>query len=85
MSEGLIIFLVGLGIGLLNYLLNQLVIKRIDKMEANIEGKDRLNSEAHKELWQEHNETKNMLCERVSKVETKIDIEEQIKRLMSTT
>lgn len=85
MSEGWLIFIVGSAIAFVTWALQGMVIKRIDAIANDLKESSVKNDNAHKELWQEHNATKNILCERVAKLETQVDIEEQIKRLISTT
>jgi len=83
------IFIVGLVLAALQWIFTNGVIKRIDTLETNSEKNIEKNECAHEKIWIELHKIDKQHGERIASVETRIDIqndiEQSIKKLMSTT
>lgn len=83
--ENWVFFIVGAIIGLLQYIFSKMVINRIDKLDKKMEDVEIKNDNAHKELWIELHRVDKDTSSRIASIETRCDIEGQIKKLLSTT
>ena len=83
--ENWVFFVVGGIIGLLQYVFTQMVVRRIDRLDKKMELSETANNLAHKELWVELHRIDKETSNRISSIETRCDIESNIKKLLSTT
>ena len=85
LSDSWAIFAVGLIVMLLQYVFTQMVIRRIDRLETNSKESNDKNECAHKEIWIELHRIDKETASKISSIETRCDIEGNIKKLLSTT
>lgn len=85
LSDNWAIFAAGLLVMLLQYVFTQMVVRRIDKLDKRMEQSECKNDLAHEKLWIELHRIDKETSNKISSIETRCDIESNIKKLLSTT